>query len=452
MGRKSKNQLRRKRAKLKRGQTDPEPIPVQLRKEVKAKKTGKKTAVKKAPATHKKPQVTIDMFQDIIAKFNARAVDLADEESSQVIVRDAQQEVVESEPLNAPSAYAPDGLTKRQFKKLYKVPLAILKAESDRPEQVEWTDADSADPRLLIYLKTRHNVVPIPSHWKNKRGFLSGRHGLDRHTFTLPKFIADTGILEMRDASEVDDSTLRQRMRERVQPKMGQLDMDFDKLYDAFFKYQTKPEMLGYGDVYEESMEDSEVLTPVKAAKYRPGVLSRELRAALGMSLTSADVPPWHSRLEVLGPPPAYPYMKIEGNGLIEVDKAEVVVNIGEPIDNTVYGKLEEESEEEEEEEEEDEEEEEEEEENEEGDVPLEEYGEAPVASQKPSQAPVPVKDSVEEAKKLYTVLKETESGQHDSIYGSESLAYDISGTKRARETEPESTEPSKKRPGKFKF
>ena len=33
-------------------------------------------------------------------------------------------------------------------------------------------------------------------------------------------------------------------MREGVQPKMGKVDIDYQKLHDAFFKFQTKPTYL----------------------------------------------------------------------------------------------------------------------------------------------------------------------------------------------------------------
>ena len=43
---------------------------------------------------------------------------------------------------------------------------------------------------------------------------------------------------------------MRQKMRERVQPKMGKLNIDYQKLHDAFFKYQEKPEMTSHGEMY----------------------------------------------------------------------------------------------------------------------------------------------------------------------------------------------------------
>ena len=45
---------------------------------------------------------------------------------------------------------------------------------------------------------------------------------------------------------------MKARMRERARPKLGKLDIDYQKLHDAFFKYQTKPHMTRHGDLYYE--------------------------------------------------------------------------------------------------------------------------------------------------------------------------------------------------------
>ena len=44
-------------------------------------------------------------------------------------------------------------------------------------------------------------------------------------------------------------------MREKVRPKMGKIDIDYQKLHDAFFRYQTKPSMGIHGDLYYEVIE-----------------------------------------------------------------------------------------------------------------------------------------------------------------------------------------------------
>ena len=60
--------------------------------------------------------------------------------------------------------------------------------------------------------------------------------------------------MEMRQAVEdkEDAKSLKQKTRERVRPKMGKLTIDYFKLHDAFFKWQTKPKMSIHGDIYYE--------------------------------------------------------------------------------------------------------------------------------------------------------------------------------------------------------
>ncbi len=77
----------------------------------------------------------------------------------------------------------------------------------------------------------------------------------DRYLLTHPSmtaWIADTGIGEQRDAVKAKEATqtLKQKTRERVQPKMGKIDIDYQKLHDAFFKFQTKPSMSKFGEAY----------------------------------------------------------------------------------------------------------------------------------------------------------------------------------------------------------
>jgi hypothetical protein len=71
-----------------------------------------------------------------------------------------------------------------------------------------------------------------------------------------------------------------------MQPKMGKMDIDYQVLHDAFFRYQTKPKMTGVGEVYYEGKEFEANHDHVK-----PGVLSEELREALGMP--PGAPPPW---------------------------------------------------------------------------------------------------------------------------------------------------------------
>ncbi|KAK0705135.1 hypothetical protein B0H67DRAFT_613600 [Lasiosphaeris hirsuta] len=199
-------------------------------------------------------------------------------------------------------------LSKKKRKKLNKLSIAELKALVRNPEVVEWQDVSSSDPRLLVQIKAQRNIVPVPSHWSLKREYLSSKRGIEKPPFKLPKFIAETGITEMRDAvlEKQAEQTLKQKQRERVQPKMGKLDIDYQRLYDAFFRHQTKPELTRFGDVYHEGKE-----WEADYRVFKPGDLSEALREALGMQ--PGFPPPWLLQQQRVGPAPSYPMLKIPG-------------------------------------------------------------------------------------------------------------------------------------------
>ena len=48
---------------------------------------------------------------------------------------------------------------------------------------------------------------------------------------------------------------LKQKQKDKMQPKMGKLDIDYQVLHDAFFKHQNKPNFSIMGDVYYEGKE-----------------------------------------------------------------------------------------------------------------------------------------------------------------------------------------------------
>ena len=110
------------------------------------------------------------------------------------------------------------------------------------PEVVETHDCTAADPTFLVYLKSLSNTVAVPAHWAQKRKYLQGKRGVEKAAFALPKFIEDTGIAEIRSATQDDEdkASAKQKGRARVAPKMGKIDVDYKTLHDAFFKYQTK--------------------------------------------------------------------------------------------------------------------------------------------------------------------------------------------------------------------
>lgn len=245
------------------------------------------------------------MYQGVLNKFDegtGEGSSTTREPEKPEVYFDHDDEIPDEDDENEPK------LSKKKRKELNKLSVAELKAMVRKPEIVEWTDTSAPDPRLLVHIKSRRNVVPVPSHWSLKREYLSSKRGVEKPPFALPKFIQDTGITEMRDAvlEKQDQATLKQKQRERVQPKMGRLDIDYQKLYEAFFRFQTKPELTRYGEVYYEGKEYETNLRHL-----RPGELSDALKEALNMP--PGAPPPWLINQQRYGPPPSYPALKIPG-------------------------------------------------------------------------------------------------------------------------------------------
>nr|GMC88197.1 splicing factor 3B subunit 2 [Ipomoea batatas] len=200
------------------------------------------------------------------------------------------------------------GISNKKKKLQRRMKIAELKQICFRPDVVEVWDATASDPKLLVFLKSYRNTVPVPRHWCQKRKFLQGKRGIEKQPFQLPDFIAATGIEKIRQSyNEKEDSKkLKQKQRERMQPKMGKMDIDYQVLHDAFFKYQTKPKLTSHGDLYYEGKEFE-----VKLREMKPGTLSHELKEALGMP--EGAPPPWLINMQRYGPPPSYPHLKIPG-------------------------------------------------------------------------------------------------------------------------------------------
>ena len=245
-----------------------------------------------------------EMYKDLASKFDEGPGDntAAKEAEKPEVYFDDEDEIPDEEQEREPK------LSKKKRKEMNKLSVAELKAQVSKPDIVEWTDTSATDPRLLVHIKAHRNVVPVPSHWSLKREYLSSKRGVEKAPFSLPKFIQETGIAEMRDAAleKQEQSSLKQKQRERVQPKMGRLDIDYQKLYEAFFRFQTKPELTRYGEIYYEGKEHETNLRHL-----RPGELSDELKEALNMP--PGAPPPWLINQQRFGPPPSYPALKIPG-------------------------------------------------------------------------------------------------------------------------------------------
>ncbi|VDK42029.1 unnamed protein product [Anisakis simplex] len=204
-------------------------------------------------------------------------------------------------------------LSRRKLRIAMQPSITELKESTGRPDVVEWADVTSRDPHLLVSLKAYRNTVPVPRHWNAKRKYLAGKRGFERPPFDLPDFIKRTGIMEMRETmwEKEDAQSLKAKMRERARPKLGRIDIDYQKLHDAFFKWQVKPTMTQMGELYYEGKELETIMKEKK-----PGNLSDELRIALGMPIgpnASKFPPPWLIAMQRYGPPPSYPNLKVPG-------------------------------------------------------------------------------------------------------------------------------------------
>lgn len=303
----SKNQLRRARKKAQK--VEAANAPVENAQETKTTSPPRESISEDAPSAG--PDVAVpepddplwEMYKGVVNRFDEARDDAPTKEAEKPeIYFDDDDEIPDEEQANEHK------ISKKKRKELNKLSVAELKAMVHKPEIVEWTDTSAADPRLLIHLKAHRNVVPVPSHWSLKREYLSSKRGVEKAPFALPKFIQETGIAEMRDAAldKQEQSSLKQKQRERVQPKMGKLDIDYQKLYEAFFRFQTKPELTRYGEIYYEGKEYETNLKHL-----HPGELSDELKEALNMP--PGAPPPWLINQQRYGPPPSYPALKIPG-------------------------------------------------------------------------------------------------------------------------------------------
>ena len=306
-----------------------------------------------------------EMYAQMARKFHPDIGEKKEEEPTRGEVFFDDDSGVPDEEQEKPPPPPKLGKKKRKMANLPSV--AELKATTKHPEVVEWTDVYSSDPRAVVAIKSHRNIVPVPPHWQVKREYLSGKRGIEKPPFQLPKFIAETGIGAMRDAllEKQAAQTLKQKQRERVQPKMGKMDIDYQVMHDAFFKKQVKPELTRFGEVYYEGKEQE-----AKTKNIRPGDLSEELKEAL--NIPPGAPPPWLITMQRVGPPPSYPGIRIPGltaplppggqwgyhpggygkppidefnrplfgGDLFGVFHGEVKKNLGEPVEKALWGVL----------------------------------------------------------------------------------------------------------------
>lgn len=199
-------------------------------------------------------------------------------------------------------------ISKRLIKLKNRPSIMKLKEFAEKPELVEVWDTSANDPFFYVWLKCVKNSVSIPQHWCVKRKYMHGKRGFERMPYKLPHYIEDTKISEIRQSirEKEEQKSTKQKMRDRVRPKLHTMDIDYQTLHDAFFKYATKPKLVKFGELYYEGKE-----LQLQTKKFRPGVISKKLRKALNIGIN--DPLPWINNMQKYGIPPSFPYLQIKG-------------------------------------------------------------------------------------------------------------------------------------------
>uniref|UniRef100_A0A8C9GCZ2 PSP proline-rich domain-containing protein n=1 Tax=Piliocolobus tephrosceles TaxID=591936 RepID=A0A8C9GCZ2_9PRIM len=216
------------------------------------------------------------------------------------------------------------GISKKQLKLLKRPSIFKLKEFAKKPELVDIWDTTSSDPFFYVWLKCLKNCVPVPQQWCQKRKYMHAKRGIEKLPYKLPPYIEDTKISEIRQAikEKEEQKSLKQKLRERVRPKLHTMDIDYQTLHDAFFKYATKPKLVKFADVYYEGKEFE-----LKTKKFRPGVISEKLRKAL--NIEPNDPLPWLVNMKKYGLPPSFPYLNIPSLNNLSQEQPTGVVGTG---------------------------------------------------------------------------------------------------------------------------
>lgn len=120
-----------------------------------------------------------DEFRKVFEKFNFIEVAGAEEndkkDEAELNAASKKKDVSDSDEEEQDAQQKEKGGISNKKKKLQRrMKIAELKQISSRPDVVEVWDATSADPKLLVFLKSYRNTVPVPRHWCQKRKFLQG--------------------------------------------------------------------------------------------------------------------------------------------------------------------------------------------------------------------------------------------------------------------------------------
>lgn len=172
-------------------------------------------------------------------------------------LQDTSEEEDEQPNENEEEEEKKEVLSKRKQKLLNRLKITELKQQVEHPELVETHDVNSKEPHLLLHLKSHPYTVPVPRHWCYIRKYLQAKKGIEKRPYKLPPYIEETGIMKLRQEllEEEEKMTAKQKARGKIRPKMSKVDIDYQVLYEAFFKHQTPPPLTYPGDLYYEGKE-----------------------------------------------------------------------------------------------------------------------------------------------------------------------------------------------------
>ncbi|RZC03678.1 Splicing factor 3B subunit 2 isoform B [Glycine soja] len=180
------------------------------------------------------------------------------------------------------------GISNKKKKLQRQMKIAELKQIFSRPDVVEGSGCGNhqAWTCRCLAMSILDSIFIYFSLW-----FLLGKRGIEKPPFQLPDFIAATGIEKIRQV-----------------------------FHDVFFNYQTKPKRTSLGDLYHEGKEFEiscylvvgsiayvagairEICLleyQVKLREMKPGMLSHELKEALG--IPEGAPPPWLINMQIPG-------------------------------------------------------------------------------------------------------------------------------------------------------
>lgn len=292
----SKNQIRRERKKRKRAEApaNPQSALTDDKREESTEKSNALMLARKYEWMNENDPM-IDMYARVSARFK-RPRDHGDGNPITNGHEDAQigAPIKKKNDLGNYVAPAP---SRKQLRKASKPALSELKNATTRPELIEWFDADAAEPHYLVRMKTLPNAVQVPSNWQQRSEMPQFSA---KPQYELPQNIKETGIQDAR--------------------KGDKLDVDYEKMQDAFFSSDAKKPglaLLPYGQLVDLKLKRAfapssgpSSQSGSKAAS--PPPVSEKLLKALGIK--EHDPFPWEEAVRRLGPSPGYAHFLTKGS------------------------------------------------------------------------------------------------------------------------------------------